>query len=83
MLMAEALFKEEPISYFSKQIKKQYLPPEIKMSLVQNTEDIEMTGKLGRKLVKINDDYEVVIPDTYEKEKWQTINKKSQVPIKV
>ena len=47
------------------------------MSLVRSKEDTEMTGKLGRKLVKINDSFEVVIPDTYEKEKWQKKEKKA------
>ena len=46
--MTDAIFKEEPISYFSKQMKKKYLPPEIKMSLIRKKDDNEMKGKGGR-----------------------------------
>ena len=81
--MSDAIFREEPITYFSEQIKKHFLPPEFKMSLVRNKEDNEMTGKLGRTLVKVNDKCEIVIPDTYEKEKWIKNDKKNQIPVKV
>ena len=40
------------------------------MSLIRKRDDIEMTGKLGRTLVKISDDCEMVVPDTLEKEHW-------------
>ena len=81
--MSDAIFREEPITYFSEQIKKHFLPPDIKMSLVRNKEDNEMTGKLGRTLVKVNDKCQIVIPDTYEKEKWIKNDKKNQIPVKV
>ena len=83
ILMTDAIFKEEPISYFSKQMKKKYLPPEIKMSLIRRKDDNEMTGKLGRTVVKISDNCEMVIPDTFEKEKWEHKNDKSNIPIKI
>ena len=35
--------------------------------MVRFKEDDEMAGNLGRTLVKVNENYEVVIPDTYEK----------------
>ena len=71
--MTDAIFKEEPISYFSNQMKKKYLPPEIKMSLIRKKDDDEMKGKGGRKLVKITDDCEMVVPDTLEKEHWDNL----------
>ena len=81
--MTDAIFKEEPISYFSKQMKKKYLPPEIKMSLIRRKDDNEMAGKGGRTLVKISDDCEMVVPDTLEKEHWENRNDSSKLPIKV
>ena len=82
--MTDAIFKEEPIRFFSNQMKKKYLPPDIKMSLIRRKEDNELTGKLGRTIVKINGNCEMVVPDTLEKEHWESKkDDKSNVPAKI
>ena len=42
-----------------------------------------MTGKLGRTVVKVSHDCEMVVPDTLEKEHFQNKNDSSKVPVKV
>ena len=70
MRMTEAIFQEEPIQFYSNQMKKFYLPPEIKMGLLKRRDPNDLKGAEQRRYVKISDDVEMVIPDTYEKEKW-------------
>ena len=69
--MTEAIFTEEPIQFYSAQMKKFYLPPEIKTEN-KKRHDKNQKGESQRRYVKISDDFELVIPDTYEKEKWET-----------
>ena len=86
--MTEAIFKEEPIQFYSSQMKKFYLPPEIKMGLQKRPHEMAK-GIDQRRYVKISDEVEMVIPDTYEKEKWEISKPKDkkeqrvQVEIKV
>ena len=63
--MTEAIFTEEPIKFYSIQMKKYYAPPEIQAHRV----DPNLKGIAARQTVQIGDE-SFVIPDTYEKEKW-------------
>ena len=86
--MTEAIFNEEPIQFYSSQMKKFYLPPEIKMGLQKRPPELAK-GIDQRRYVKVSDEVEMVIPDTYEKEKWETSKPKDkkeqrvQIEIKV
>lgn len=66
-------------------MKKFYLPPEIRTGLKKRQTKLA-TGIDRRRYVKVSDEVEMVIPDTYEKEKWETskpIEKKEQPRVQV
>ena len=59
-------------------MRKYYMPPDIKLNLTRKKEPHELEGAGARQLVRINDSVEMVIPDTYEKEKWLKPEKKKE-----
>ena len=58
-------------------MRKYYLPPTIKQFLQRPQENHELQGSGTRRHVMIGKQ-RMVIPDTYEKEKWQSNKKEEQ-----
>ena len=84
--MSDAVFNEEPIKFYSTQMKKFYLPPQTKNYLERKKEEHEMTGKAGRLEVPMrleNRNFEMVVPDTFEKEKWNPVSKEEEMARKL
>ena len=57
------------------------MPPDIRMSLTKKKEDKDNQGVDGRQYVKISETCSLVVPDTFEKDKWDTKKKKKQEKI--
>ena len=74
--LSEVIFKEEPIKFYSSQLRKKHMPPDIRMSLTKKKEDKDNQGVDGRQYVKISETCSLVVPDTFEKDKWDQKKKK-------
>lgn len=81
--MTDAIFTEEPIDFYSTQMKKYYLPPQIKKLMTREKLPHELTGKAARALVQFNNVFSMVIPDTFEKEKWEQQTKQDEINKKI
>ncbi len=53
--LAETIFKEDAINFYSTQMRKYFLPPDIRMGLTRKREDHEFEGIGSRITVAITD----------------------------
>ena len=67
--MLDAIFTEESIEFYSNQMKKHYMPPQIKMFLKRQRHPSENMGKGQRRYFRVGTK-DMVLPNSYEPEKW-------------
>ena len=72
--MAESIFTEEPIEFFSHRMKSAYAVPNFKMSMTINPD--MKKGKDAREVLNI-EGTEMVVPNTYESDKWNDTSEKA------
>lgn len=72
--MAESIFAEDPIEFYSQRMKKAFAVPNFRMSMTINPE--LKKGKDAREVLNI-DGTEMVVPNTYEPAKWNDTGEKA------
>ena len=80
-LMTESIFLDNPIEFYSQRMKNQFALPEFRMSMTKPKPPKK--GKDLRETIEI-DGCSMVIPNTFEADKWKTPEKNIlDLPIKI
>lgn len=70
-IIAESIFAEDPIEFYSQRMRKTFAPPDFRKTMT--VKPGMKKGKDAREIITI-EGVQMVVPNTYEDDKWTTDN---------